>query len=198
MPNPLSLSSLQFRIGPQFRNGLLGLMLWAGALWSATRIRHLGRLFGEPAVSLCDPTWGCAPPWIDLLAWHTTVLVGLILPWVVLRHCLPTAWRARVFFLMFGLSLVGLIGYALFDTGSWCLALEPPATITAELVGRRLLFSIVTLTDVPAMQTALLSLAFYTIERWRMRAASNSLSEKVNAQPPEAALAPSVSAEAAQ
>jgi hypothetical protein len=152
---------------------------WAGGLLGALSVQYLpDRFFGEHSV--CGP-WGCGAPPPALLACHGFWLV-LFAPATIYatRRLRPrTVWRL-------GAGLVGLAGVALMSVGvwqglTWWAAVDPSLH---RYVVQRYLFVLVTLTDVPVLETLLAGATLCCAGAWRRPVAAPNASPGAAANSP--------------
>ena len=141
-------------------------LLVLGSAWTAATfgVLSLERIQGDYSHAYCGP-WGCLPPLQALAAMHGFWLMLFLLPttWLLASASPTRLWLAGVSALWIGtFGLVVVAGRAL---TSWLeMAEEMP-----RFVGHRLLYGVITATDLPFAQLALIGVALWLVGRRRMR-----------------------------
>ena len=138
-----------------YLHGATGLLLWCAGLLGVLQIGRVG--FGANAHSICGP-WGCGPPTSALVAWHGFWLV-LAAPFVglVIRY-----WPARrlraVGLLALGAAGLMVMGIVIWEAATWLPLVSGQYRI---YFAHRILFSLVTLTDIPVILVSCAGMAMY-------------------------------------
>ncbi len=137
---------------------------WGMVLWGVLKI---GEFPWPTTHDICGP-WGCGPPVTALIACHGAWLV-IFTP---LAYVVPalTSWRhcRRIGWLLQAVGMLGILGMGLYELAVWLPAV--PESVRTYF-GHRWAFSVVTLTDVPLVQSIVLG----TCLVHRGRAASSDL-----------------------
>ncbi len=133
-------------------------LIWGIVLWGVLRI---GELPWPTTHDICGP-WGCGPPLPALVACHAAWLVifAPIAYFVPVRlsctHSRLIGWS------MMGLAVLGLVGVGVFEAVTWLPAVDHSIR---PYFPRRWAFVVVTLTDVPLLQTIALGACFAWVGR---------------------------------
>lgn len=149
------------------RNGLF-LLTWGLGLWGSLLFT---RGEASSAHSICG-IWGCGPPTHVLIGWHLFWLV-LFAPicFLTARNlggtCLLHLGQGLLSTAL--MMLAGIVGLDLFR---WF----PDATeLQRSFLGRRILFSIATTIEVPALQILVIALACVVVSRFKQSGENCSL-----------------------
>ncbi len=140
---------------------------WGVALWGVLKLNGL-KLPLDHVV--CGP-WGCGPPAGALLACHGAWIV-LLAPMTWFSISQTTSCYLRFWgLLLVSLGVVSILGVGLYEALVW---LPQASDWMREYYWRRWLFSVVTLTDYPILQSVLMGSILLCSIRWSQKPEHNT------------------------
>ncbi len=119
---------------------------WGLVLWGVLQI---GDLPLSATHSICGP-WGCGPPLPALIACHGAWLV-ILAPIAYLIPIRLSSFLSRIVgWSIMMIGMLGVLGVGLYESMTWLPAVDDSLQ---HYFVRRWAFSVITLTDVPMLQT---------------------------------------------
>lgn len=149
---------------------VVGLLAWGVALYGVLQIGH-GTEHAGHTHSICG-AWGCGPPVSALVGWHGFWLV-LVTPLVgTLIHSWPARTLRTVGLLLLACGLMTVVGIAIWNAMTWLplMSGDQPTYFV-----QRVLFSVVTLTDLPVIPTTMAGFAMYISSHIKQVAAGRQI-----------------------